>query len=48
MNFFKIIILITLIIFSSRAFADTQEENSELLEQVKEITKELENEKNLK
>ena len=45
MNFFKIIILITLIIFSSRAFADTQEENSELLEQVKEITKELENEK---
>ena len=45
MNFFKIIILITLIIFSSRAFADTQKENSELLEQVKEITKELEDEK---
>ena len=44
-EFFKIIILITLIIFSSRAFADTQKENSELIEQVKEITKELENEK---
>ena len=41
MNFFKILLVITLMIFAKTSLADNHDQKEELIEQVKEITKEL-------
>ena len=41
MNFFKILLVITLMIFAKTSLADNHDQKVELIEQVKEITKEL-------
>ena len=41
MNFFKILLVITLMIFVKTSLADNHDQKEELIEQVKEITKEL-------
>ena len=41
MNFFKILLVITLMIFAKTSLADNHDKKEELIEQVKEITKEL-------
>ena len=44
MNFFKILLAIILIMFSNLSLADNHEQKKELVDQVKEITQELEDE----
>ena len=44
MNFFKILLVITLMIFAKTSLADNHDQKEELIEQVKEITKELNDE----
>ena len=44
MNFFKILLVITLMIFAKTSLADNHDQKEELIEQVKEITKELSDE----
>ena len=41
MNFFKILLVIALMIFAKTSLADNHDQKEELIEQVKEITKEL-------
>ena len=41
MNFFKILLVITLMIFAKTSLADNHDQKEELIKQVKEITKEL-------
>ena len=41
MNFFKILLVITLMIFAKTSLADNHDQKEEIIEQVKEITKEL-------
>ena len=44
MNFFKILLVIALMIFAKTSLADNHDQKEELIEQVKEITKELSDE----
>ena len=44
MNFFKILLVIILMIFAKTSLADNHDQKEELIEQVKEITKELSDE----